>query len=634
MKAAPTRTRARCTASASRAHTPRRTTGRRRSPRSIACSSGNPDHPAAVIARGDVLASSGRIVPGSALGNEVRAQLDASSSRVKPPGPSSSTACRRRRSRSRTSRSRASTSRADDPNAAQPRDQARDRREPRRAALRRGDRRHAGRARRSDDRAHAADPTLKAWPASRRARIALAADRARAGTRRRRDRAPREGDRRRRACPRASPRAATPSSPTGDAASAALDFDAALKKLPTPRAGDRSAARGSSSRPATRRCDASGSPSVTTPRARAQRSRPSTRRRSGAARIRRAREGQAAAREARARASGPEVARAQLELARIYRDIGEYSPRPRRVRGGDSRGQRRGAARARAPVDRGSQAARRTRHARCAPQGSRRAPDATARDRGARARGCSPAITPVPSKLLDARRQDVGRRALEARSRARPPRAAQVAVRRRRGSPGARARHLRRRRRDVPARRRRRDCRGDSSATRSDKLAPERLKGRPELRSSTASSLLAAQGRRGRGRVHAARRTRSRPRRRRCGGSRRPTSASRSSRLNRNNAAEAIVLLEIVMRGRSVDRRHVHLRRRPRGDPAARGAEGVRVRAEGRPAQPRLRVRVARRRHARAQLGDKRTLTDAIARLQNIAPSGDELKELQALRGK
>ncbi|HEX5062138.1 MAG TPA: tetratricopeptide repeat protein [Kofleriaceae bacterium] len=34
------------------------------------------DHPAAVIARGDILAASGRIFPGSAMANEVRAQLD------------------------------------------------------------------------------------------------------------------------------------------------------------------------------------------------------------------------------------------------------------------------------------------------------------------------------------------------------------------------------------------------------------------------------------------------------------------------------------------------------------------------------------------------------------------------------
>ena len=32
------------------------------------------------------------------------------------------------------------------------------------------------------------------------------------------------------------------------------------------------------------------------------------------------------------------------------------------------------------------------------------------------------------------------------------------------------------------------------------------------------------------------------------------------------------------------------------------------------------------------KLGDKRTLTDAIGRLQTIAPDGEELKELRALR--
>lgn len=37
---------------------------------------GNADHPAAVIVRGNVLAQSGRIFPGSALGNEVKAQLE------------------------------------------------------------------------------------------------------------------------------------------------------------------------------------------------------------------------------------------------------------------------------------------------------------------------------------------------------------------------------------------------------------------------------------------------------------------------------------------------------------------------------------------------------------------------------
>ena len=189
-----------------------------------------------MIARGDILAASGRIAARrTARQRGPRAARSHHRRRRASRSASSSTACRRRRSRSRTSRSRRSTSRAAICSAAR-RDLARGRRrQPRRSAVRRGERSTRSLMLGDCDRALAdRSRCSRQWPASRRARIALAQIVHRAGASRPTpSRILDEGDRRRSRCRMGSRCAATRSSPPATRVGAAADFDAALKKIPT-----------------------------------------------------------------------------------------------------------------------------------------------------------------------------------------------------------------------------------------------------------------------------------------------------------------------------------------------------------------------------------------------------------------
>ncbi|HTL33610.1 MAG TPA: tetratricopeptide repeat protein, partial [Kofleriaceae bacterium] len=284
---------------------------------------GNPEHPEAVIARGMILAASGRIAPGSPLGNEVRSQLE----RVLYEGKRPMAEQQHGVSPTELAMGFLSLARVDfargDINAA--------RRDLRAAAdVNLDDQRFAEETVDTlimfGDFSLARtqlDALLKQWPTSRRGRVALAqvltAQGHAAEAVELLGKAPDAL-----ALPMGTVAHGYAQLAAGDAVNAAADFDAVLKKMPTyepavvGRAwidlanGDVDAA---TKRTAERVSQRGASPALTTAYAAA------LRRSSDPAQRDRARE---MLEKVVAGSPGPDTARAHLELARIYRDAGMF----------------------------------------------------------------------------------------------------------------------------------------------------------------------------------------------------------------------------------------------------------------------------------------------------------------------
>ena len=353
---------------------------------------GNPDHPEAVIARGNILAASGRIGPGAPLGNELRTQIERIIYEARRPlGEQQHGVSPTELGFAFLALAQVDFARGD-LNAA--------RRDLRAAAdVNLDDQRFA------EDVVDTLvtfgdynlarsqlDALMKAWPTSRRARIAFAQIEIAQG------KASDAEDQ----LTKATDAIALPQGLTtrgyaryaqGDLVGAAADFDAALKKVPMAEPavigrawidlanGDVDAA---TKRVAERYNAKGSSPALSTAYA-------ATLRRSADPAMReRAKD---LLEKVVAGPTGPDVARAQLELARIYRDTGMYLEARTGVHRGEQDGQLRSTPRARATPHRGSRAGRRSHADREPAQGSRPTAERSARWSKAPARACSPAIT-------------------------------------------------------------------------------------------------------------------------------------------------------------------------------------------------------------------------------------------------
>ncbi|NVB81290.1 MAG: tetratricopeptide repeat protein, partial [Kofleriaceae bacterium] len=166
------------------------------------------------------------------------------------------------------------------------------------------------------------------------------------------------------------------------------------------------------------------------------------------------------------------------------------------------------------------------------------------------------------------------------------------------------------------------------------KLAPERLKGRPELAIVNGKLLLAQEKD---AEAYASFRSAKEALKAEKASLRRIAQADFGLALiaaNRNNAAEARVLLELVMQeDPSIVDTYIFAADLLQGQPreVKKAFEYAQKATALNPDYAYAWLVVGKLAN---KLGDKRTLTDAIGRLQTIAPQGDELKELQALRGK
>ena len=308
--------------------------------RSITCSRSDADHPAAVIERGVVLAASGRIAPGSSRRHRHARAARAARRRGQPAARRAArTACRRRRSRTPSSVARARRLRAR--RCQRPRAPISARGRCRRSTTSASPRRRSRPCTRSatSRRRALADRALRQWPTSRRARIALAADPARASASAADalDALAKQAEVT--ALPLRARGARRRPARVGDDDDARADFEAALKKLPSLEPA-LSAARGSISQAgnARRREEARRAARTARQTPRRRRSPRCTPRSCAARRRGRARQGQGDARQGRRGAARRSTWRARSSSSRGSIAISATSAArarrtPRRVEG-------------------------------------------------------------------------------------------------------------------------------------------------------------------------------------------------------------------------------------------------------------------------------------------------------------